>query len=488
MKIRNFRLPHVQLKLPRKALMVLLVVGIFGVGILTGYSIYSFHPVSENSATVTPEDKYLLFTSEIYDKIMQNYFDAISEEELAKMYRQVVERLVATPQKLELNPPSESGKTEAQSQTNPVTGFAPSLNLQGSSVQDLKILTNKNSQNRNSYRKSVENLIQKNLGNLSKDKQKDFVVQVSGGVLSSLSPVGRSGLYTQKQEKQLQNTVQNINPEKDLYADLGLNKGSTTDEVEKAYQEKAEDLSKDQSPNAQAELKKLSYAKEVLTDQDKKQNYDAKGVEPTVSKQIVSPDIAFVKFDKFSPTTYEEFVKTITSFDRSDGPTALIFDLRSNIGGAIDALPYLLGNFLGDKQYVYDFLKKGEYETYRSIGQKLPGLIRMKQVVILVDGNTQSSAELMAASLKRYHYGLVVGVPTKGWGTVERVFSLDNQIDENEKYSMFLVHSITLRDDNQPIEGRGVEPDININNSDWDKQLFSYFRNTDLVEAVKNEL
>jgi len=79
-----------------------------------------------------------------------------------------------------------------------------------------------------------------------------------------------------------------------------------------------------------------------------------------------------------------------------------------------------------------------------------------------------------------------LGVPTKGWGTVEKVIPLDNQIEESEKYSLFLVHSITLRDDNQPIEGRGVEPDINIQSAGWEKQLLEYFRYPELLAAVKN--
>ena len=91
---------------------------------------------------------------------------------------------------------------------------------------------------------------------------------------------------------------------------------------------------------------------------------------------------------------------------------------------------------------------------------------------------------MLTASFKKYHVGVVVGTKTKGWGTVEKVFPLSNQINPSEKYSMFLVHSITLRDDNAPIEGRGVEPDVNIENDGWDQQLFLYFRNPQLVEAT----
>ncbi len=118
----------------------------------------------------------------------------------------------------------------------------------------------------------------------------------------------------------------------------------------------------------------------------------------------------------------------------------------------------------------------------------LESLVRYKKVVVLIDGNAQSSTEMMAAALKKYNVGVLVGTKTKGWGTVEKVFALDHQIDPTQKYSMFLVHSLTLRDDNQPIEGRGVDPAVNINDKDWEKQLNEYFSYPPLLDAVKKVL
>jgi len=97
----------------------------------------------------------------------------------------------------------------------------------------------------------------------------------------------------------------------------------------------------------------------------------------------------------------------------------------------------------------------------------------------------QSSSEVMASTLKKYNVGILVGTKTKGWGTIEKVFPLENQIDDKVKYSMFLVHSLTLREDNQPIEGRGVDPHIDINSDNWDDQLLDYFNYPALVKAVK---
>jgi len=167
------------------------------------------------------------------------------------------------------------------------------------------------------------------------------------------------------------------------------------------------------------------------------------------------------------------------------GLDALILDLRSNIGGSIDLLPYLLGPFIGNEQYAYEFLHQNEKTPYKTKIGWLPSLIQYKKVVILIDSQTQSSAEVMAAVLKKYNVGITVGATTKGWGTIEAVFDIEQQLDQNEKYSVFLVHSLTLRDDNQPIEGNGVEPMIFIDDPNWEKQLYAYFHYEELIEAVK---
>lgn len=416
----------------------LLILIIFSTGAGFGYSY-----VAKNTPTrlelAHEKNTPKAFLSESYEKIMENYWDNISQAQLIDIFRLAAEK-------------------------------------SGSKRLSVKI-------------ENKEQLISELLTaqkDLSQDQKSKFIPLVLSTVLGSLNPIGRSGLFTTKQEEQLKNTVENINPEKDLYKDLGVNKGASETAVIDAFQKQAEQLKDQNTPEAKDKLKQLTYAKDVLTNIDKKQNYDQKGVEPTIFTRIVSPGILYLQFKKFSPTSLEEFQKAFASYQSNTSLYGLIFDLRGNIGGAIDATSYFLGFFLGKGQYAFDFYHKGEYEPFKTPTDKLASISKYKQIVILVDNQTQSSAEMMAASLKKYRVGVVLGVPTKGWGTVERVFSLENQISDTEKYSIFLVHSITLRDDNLPIEGRGVEPNVNIKEPNWEQQLFNYFRNNQLTEAVKS--
>lgn len=409
-------------KIPRRkfALNLLILLVVFSIGLGIGFR---FLNKSEAPKAFTAKQE-VRFISEIYDKIKENYWNNISDAELLDLFKLSIER-------------------------------------NGGSVTVAKF------ENKDQLLDAI-------------NKNKLDLPAIVQSVLSSLAPSGRSGLYTQKQEEQLKNTVSNINPEKDLYKDLGLAKGASEAAVEEAYKK----LSAGAPPE---KLKQLTYARETLTQKDTKTRYDQNQVEPTIFTKIYS-NILYVQFKKFSPTSLEEFQKAFDNYKDNADLNALIFDLRGNVGGAIDATAYFLGFFLGKGQYAFDFYHKGEYLPFKTQADKMASITRFKQVVVLIDQNSQSSSEMMAASLKKYHAGVLVGVPTKGWGTVERVFPLDNQISEKEKYSIFLVHSITLRDDNLPIEGRGVDPDINIKDSTWPQKLLLYFNNPILVNAVKEIL
>ncbi|MCR4306011.1 MAG: S41 family peptidase, partial [Candidatus Daviesbacteria bacterium] len=415
-----------------------LILLIFALGVGVGYRYVTNIPgnVPVNTEKNTPK----AFVSEVYDKIKENYWDNLSDAELLDLF------------KLSMN--QNGGNTNVAKFEN---------------------------------KEKLLAAFAKATAGMDEEKKNTFYATVAGSVLSSLNPAGRSGLFTEKQEEQLKNTVSNINPEKDLYKDLGLSKGASEAAVAVAFEKKSAELKEDRSPEAKEKLKKLTYAKDTLTQKETKQRYDSNQVEPTMFTKTVGNTLYF-QFKKFSPTSYDEFIKIFEKYKDDPSLTALIFDLRGNIGGAIDATPYFLGHFIGKGAYAYDFYHKGEYIPFKTPTDKLPGLTRFRQIVVLVDNQTQSSAEMMAASLKKYHMGVIVGVPTKGWGTVERVFPLDNQFNKKEKYSVFLVHSITLRDDNLPIEGRGVDPDIRITDPSWPTQLMGYFNNSGLVEAVKSVL
>lgn len=318
----------------------------------------------------------------------------------------------------------------------------------------------------------------------STESKKNLTVGVVNVALYNLPPFGRSALLSQKQEVALRESVANVDSNKDLYKDLGLEKGATVEEVSVAYKEKAETLVKDPTPEAQAQLAKVSHAKEVLTNPNTRDLYDTAKIEPTALTNIMGKTL-YMKIDRISPTTIIEFGRTVYSASNTPNLNSMIIDLRDNLGGSLDFAQSFLGLFLGQNQFAFDLFQQDNYNVQRTNQVYFPELSRYKEIVVLVNEMTQSTAEVTAAAFKRFKLGTVVGKTTRGWGTVENTFPLETTIDETEKYALLLVHSITLREDGTPIEGRGVDPHVSITNPQWRNNIREYVKSPEFIQVIE---
>jgi len=414
------------------------VLGLLFLGALGGFSYYK-HQQKPQPAPETAKNPYIAFLTEVYDSIQENYWDKISDPQLNKLYKLGAEKMLGS--QLYIKDDTKAG---------------------------------------------LMTVMEKTLKDLADEaKQREFTAQLAAIVLANLNPAGHNGLYTEADEKTLSNRVQNVNPETDLYADLGVDKNASQEKILETYEAKAEELKKQDTEEAKQQLAKLDYAKEILASPDKRQRYDTNGAEPTVFSHLVQPDILYIYIKSFSPTTLDEFIKATEKVDKGDALTTMILDLRGNIGGSIDLLPYFLGPFIGPDQYAYEFYQQDIRTPFKTVLGWQPSMIRYKKLAVLIDGKAQSTAETMASVLKKYNVGIVMGEKTAGWGTVERVFPLKEQFNPETKYSIFLVHYITLRDDNQPIQGNGVDPVIFMADPNWKKQFYDYFRYPELADIIE---
>ncbi len=425
---------------------VLLIGGILLLGAAGAVGVYFASerapklPPLKSAVSPAQEDRYVIFLLEVYDKIRENYWEKVDEAKLASLFGLAIDKL----------------------QEGQASGLAPQS------------------------RQELQGILENEMSGLDLASQKqDFAVKLADLVLLNLEPFGRSRLYSQKQEKELKEQIHNINPEVQPYQVLGVAETASQEEIAEAYREETKNLQNDKSPEAEAKLRKLEQAYLTLSDPALRKSYDETGAQATVEGKLLRPDVFYIRLDRFSPTLLQELNNLASKVDQGEVLNTLILDLRDNIGGLIDGLTYFLGPFIGNDQYAYQFYHQGQKKDFKTVIGWLPSLLRYKRVVILINENTQSSAEVMAATLKKYNVGVLVGTKTKGWGTVEQVFELKNQIAEDQKFSVFLVHELTLREDGQPIEGRGVEPLVNINDANWEKQLFSYFHYPELVQVVK---
>ncbi|MGD2035114.1 MAG: S41 family peptidase [Bacteroidales bacterium] len=131
---------------------------------------------------------------------------------------------------------------------------------------------------------------------------------------------------------------------------------------------------------------------------------------------MVKPDIGFIRLNKFSRTTFEEFSEGIIKL-LGQGMTKLILDLRGNGGGYLDAAVHIADQFLEEgKLIVYTEGHARARQEYRA---SKGGLCKGLEVVILIDEGSASASEILAGAIQDNDRGIVIGRRSFGKGLVQ---------------------------------------------------------------------
>ena len=122
----------------------------------------------------------------------------------------------------------------------------------------------------------------------------------------------------------------------------------------------------------------------------------------------VQTDVGWIKIKTFqSENTYEYLKQAIGDLKRTVGPKikGYIIDLRNNSGGLMDQAVKVAGAFVERGVVV---LERGRVATERKTASG-GDLTEGKPIVVLIDENTASGAEIVASSLQDEHRATIVG-------------------------------------------------------------------------------
>ena len=146
---------------------------------------------------------------------------------------------------------------------------------------------------------------------------------------------------------------------------------------------------------------------------------------PTVDKVFnMAPGIGYIHVSGFEQKTSREVADAITKLGGSS-LKGVLFDLRDNHGGIVDAAVATASLFLKPDDLMLTVRGRAAPEKpYRTT--PVADHFNMP-LIILVNGNTASAAEILAAGLEEHDRALVVGEPTYGKGVVEGVVGLSEQ-------------------------------------------------------------
>lgn len=136
---------------------------------------------------------------------------------------------------------------------------------------------------------------------------------------------------------------------------------------------------------------------------------------------MVDEQIAYMKINRFSATTYEEFKEGLASL-KEQGASKLILDLRGNPGGYLNAAHHMADEFLEEgKMIVYT---SGKSRPKRDYISTVEGSFKEGAVVVLVDESSASASEIVAGALQDNDRGTIVGRRTFGKGLVQEQWEM----------------------------------------------------------------
>ena len=131
---------------------------------------------------------------------------------------------------------------------------------------------------------------------------------------------------------------------------------------------------------------------------------------------MIRPGIGYIKLNKFSRTTFEEFSGGVIKL-LQNGMRSLILDLRGNGGGYLDAAVQVADQFLDEgKLIVYTQGNAHPRQDYRA---SKGGLCQGIEVAILIDEGTASASEILAGAIQDNDRGIIVGRRSFGKGLVQ---------------------------------------------------------------------
>lgn len=187
----------------------------------------------------------------------------------------------------------------------------------------------------------------------------------------------------------------------------------------------------------------------------------------SVEYEMLENNIGHIAISTFDDNTAEQFIDALATV-KGEGAEGIIIDLRSNLGGNLDAVVDICNYLCPAGNIVYTMDKDGKKQEYKSTGEHEIDL----PLVVLVNQYSASASEILTGAVKDYHIGTIVGTTTYGKGVVQKVISL------TDGSAMKLTASKYYTPSGVCINGTGIEPDVmveldyeNYRNNGIDNQL-----------------
>ena len=184
-------------------------------------------------------------------------------------------------------------------------------------------------------------------------------------------------------------------------------------------------------------------------------------VQQSITSEMLDSDTGYIKISSFIDSTSEDFAKALSKIENKNAKD-LIIDLRNNGGGIVSECVNIADQFLDEGVVVYTEDKNGNLDSYNAAN----GKTKLKTVV-LVNENSASASEILAAAMKDNGY-TIVGTQTFGKGVIQSTVNL------SDGSALKLTIMRYLSPKKHVIDKKGIKPNIKVEDdekTEADEQL-----------------
>ena len=184
-------------------------------------------------------------------------------------------------------------------------------------------------------------------------------------------------------------------------------------------------------------------------------------VEQVIGRQVPSAPIGYLRIRSFNDDTVVQQVLGILDQGRQRGLRGWVIDVRGNPGGSLRAVLGVGAGFVDPEHRVLGY-QVDRQRRQTPLETQSANLIGGMAVVLLVDHDSASGAEILAAALQENKIARLVGTKTAG------NVGVATQITLPDESVLQVTEQRFVSPGGAPLDGVGVTPDVVVQMSDED--------------------